>query len=206
MSHLTRPLQSAVLLAAAIAAAATTAFASGPRSMHPRPAPAPIPGTGRQLPGVVTFPGASHPTAGSIVTFAPVDFDDVWLWRPGWLIGLGWPYEDRGWHGPYYSPGYGTVKIVPADAAEVELHVHPRMAEVRIDGQDLGQARDHDSTYDPIWMRPGAHVMELSYPGYLTYRVKVETGPGGFHRLHYDLQEGQGLDPRSVTAPASRPS
>ncbi len=119
-------------------------------------------------------------------------FSGPFFWGPAWGFGLGW-----GFYGPpYYPPPY--MRMIPGDAASVELHVHPRKALVRVDGYEAGQARDFNSHYDPLWVKPGKHSLELSAPGYMTLRVPIRLSPGAYLRLRYALEEGAGVDPRST--------
>jgi len=68
---------------------------------------------------------------------------------------------------------------------------------VIVDGTAVGQARDFNSRAYPLWLKAGTHELELSYRGYQTLRVKFEVKRGRAYRVHYDLHEGEGIDPRS---------
>jgi hypothetical protein len=122
-------------------------------------------------------------------------------WYPGWY-GSGW----YGWWGPgwwdtsWYAPWEARhLAVRPSkDAAAVELHVHPWKAEVKVDGTLVGQARDFDSRATPLWVKPGEHVLELSYPGYETLRTQIDASSALTLDLRFHLDKGHGLDPRSV--------
>lgn len=124
--------------------------------------------------------------------------------RFGWGWDWGWPYSYGGFYGPpvYYAEPYGPVRLVPPHIGAVELHVHPWKATVTIDGRVYGEARDFNASYDPLWLDAGPHSLELSREGYKTLRVPLEVRPGGQYSLHYSLDEGDGIDPRSVAIPA----
>jgi len=136
------------------------------------------------------------------------DPDDFWFWGPRFSFAFGWGWPYSGWYGPLYPPPYGYVRTVPGNWTGIELHVHPRKAMVRVDGETVGQARDFNSDYNPLWLQPGRHVLELSHPDYMTLRVALKVKVGGYYSLRYDLVEGQGIDPRSdkvTPAPAEGP-
>jgi hypothetical protein len=148
------------------------------------------------------FPAGDHDVRpGRVLVAVPFDLDDAWFYGPplgagyGWW---GWPYADWGPYGPPYAGAYGYVRVIPSDAAGLELHVHPWKAEVRVDGASVGQARDHNGSYDALWLKPGRHVLTLSAPGFQTLKVALNAGGGGYLSLHERLQEGKGLDPRSI--------
>jgi len=119
------------------------------------------------------------------------------------------PYPGFGW-GLSYSygppPSYGYAQAPPRNAAPVELHVSPRKATVLVDGSDVGQARDFSSRAYPLWLKAGTHSLELGYRGYQTLRVKFEVRRGRAYRVHYDLREGDGIDPRSTREPQEPPA
>jgi hypothetical protein len=100
-----------------------------------------------------------------------------------------------------------------AEAGVVETDVRPGRAAVRLDAQEVGQARDFNGTWDRLWVKPGDHVLEFSRPGYMTLRVSVAVPRGGYVRIDETLQKGEGLDPRSASgaepesdAPAQLPA
>ena len=135
---------------------------------------------------------------GPQVIVRPVFYDPLFS-DPFWYPRFGW--------GVYYSygpaPYYGYAQIPPRDGAPVELHVSPRKSTVIVDGTNVGQARDFNSRAYPMWLKAGTHELELSYKGYQTLRVKFEVRRGRAYRVHYELNEGQGIDPRSSRAPQS---
>jgi len=151
-------------------------------------------GTTRALAGVrgaVRGPGVVRQRA---VVFRAA-FGGPFYWDPFW-----YPYSGFGWgisyaYGPPFYGGY--AQLPPRNAAPVELHVSPRKADVIVDGTNVGQARDFNSRAYPLWLKTGTHTLELGRPGYQTLRVKFEVKGGRAYRVHYELREGEGLDPRS---------
>ncbi|PYT37848.1 MAG: hypothetical protein DMF52_01240 [Acidobacteria bacterium] len=121
-------------------------------------------------------------------------FVDPFFWDPFWYSGFGWGLSYS--YGP--SPGYGYAQIPPRNAAPVELHVRPRKSTVIVDGTVVGQARDFNSRAYPLWLKAGTHELDLGYRGYQTLRVKFEVKRGRAYRVHYELREGVGMDPRST--------
>jgi len=119
----------------------------------------------------------------------------AYSWDPWWYpypgLGYGFSYQ----YAPYPYPRY--AQLPPRNIAPVELHVSPRKADVIVDGTNVGQARDFNSAAYPLWLKAGTHTLELSRSGYLTLRVKFMVQKGRAYRVHYELREGEGLDPRS---------
>jgi len=132
------------------------------------------------------------PVRQRVVVVRPA-FVDPFFWDPFWYTGFGW-----GLSYSYGPPPYdGYAQVPPRNAAPVELHVSPRKATVIVDGTNVGQARDFSSRAYPLWLESGTHELELSHRGYQTLRVKLEAKRGRAYRIHYDLHEGEGTDPRS---------
>jgi PEGA domain-containing protein len=129
-------------------------------------------------------------------------FVDPLFWDPFWYPGFGWGLSYA--YGP--PPAYGYSQAPPRNAAPVEMHVSPRKATVIVDGSDVGQARDFSSRAYPLWLKAGTHTLELGYRGYQTLRVKFEVRRGRAYRVHYELREGDGIDPRSTREPQEPPA
>jgi|ERR1051325_2557765 hypothetical protein len=116
-----------------------------------------------------------------------------------------YPYPGLGWGFSYAPYPYPRYAYPPRNVAPVELHVSPRKADVIVDGANVGQARDFNSAAYPLWLKPGTHTLELSRSGYQTLRMKFVVQKGRAYRVHYELREGEGLDPRSAKR-ASEPA
>jgi len=113
-----------------------------------------------------------------------------------WGVGFsgGW-----GWYGPPYPPPpYAYGRAVPESWAAAEIHVHPRKATVLVDGHPAGRARDFNSAYSPLWLRAGEHLLELRSSGYMVLRIRVRARSRAYYDLHYRMEEGAGIDPRSA--------
>jgi len=76
-----------------------------------------------------------------------------------------------------YPPAYRPVQVIPGDRFPVELHIHPRKAEVVVDGKDLGEARRYGSVGSPLWLTPGQHDLTIRYPAYQRLETKIEVAP-----------------------------
>jgi hypothetical protein len=122
----------------------------------------------------------------------------------------GWPFTYSAMpYGTWYAPpspyladeGYLEVDSAGVETA-LDLHIHPRSAQVLLDGTSLGPAKDYDRWSDRVDLSPGAHVVEMEAPGHRTLRVDLSADKGRFYSLHYRLKRGQGLDPRSPRDPA----
>jgi hypothetical protein len=217
-------------IAAILAASAVTAASSAdrrpatPRSDAPRvtarstPAPrAHAPATrDRGAPSSRTAPRA---TASGRATYGHYDRSGYpWYSGAGYYpYGYGWPWWsvglDWGWYswGPwvYAPPRYYTVE--PPAAARVEgparfeLDVSPRRATVRLDGEEVGRAKDWDGRWDRLPVERGDHVLTFEAPGYKSLRVAVDATPGAYRRVSYALEKGDGIDPRSTSAEVTAP-
>jgi len=127
----------------------------------------------------------------------------------GYYGRYGYPYGYYGsWFGPYwgywYSPPgpYSLVARIPQNSPGViETDVRPKKAEIWIDGTLLGQARDYNGKWDRLWIAPGKHEVELRKEGYQTLRMFVDLPAAGYVKITETLQEGEGLDPRSMERP-----
>jgi hypothetical protein len=102
-------------------------------------------------------------------------------------------YDDSGAGGGSGAPAYGPP-------AQVETDVAPGKATVRLDGEDVGQAKDYDGRWDQLSVEPGQHTLEFEAEGFKTLRLDINIRPGSHYRMGYDLSEGEGPDPRSKIA------
>jgi len=79
--------------------------------------------------------------------------------------------------------------------------VLPKKAEIYVDGGFVGQPRDYNGRWELLWLQPGEHVIEFRKDGYRTLRRQVDLAPGVRVLIEAEMQEGQGLDPRSTERP-----
>jgi hypothetical protein len=140
------------------------------------------------LPALLLFPGITEPAADG----RTVDQVRVVVQQSKVVYGGEISYASE----PYPYGGYDQAP--PRNAAPVVIHISPRKASVIVDGTNVGQARDFDSRAYPLWLKVGTHNLELSYKGHQTLRVKFEVKRGRAYRVHYELRDGEGVDPRSA--------
>ena len=113
---------------------------------------------------------------------APMWYDPLWYGPP--------------WYGPpYYYPPYAPP--VPRNGSALVVVAHPRKADVYLDGTLRGRAKDFDSEWHPLFVKPGEHEVRLAYHGYQTLKLELDTGRGMSYTLHERLHKGEGIDPRS---------
>lgn len=113
-------------------------------------------------------------------------YDPYYAYDP-WYRGYAYP-------NPYYTslspmPSYAYQQVIPVDVAALKLDVKPKDAEVYVDGNYAGQAREFDSSSNPIWTRPGEHQVEIQRDGYETVRATVRVDGGRGYELKYRLRE-----------------
>jgi hypothetical protein len=133
-------------------------------------------------------------------------YDPYWSWsiRWGWWGGWwGWPY-DLWWYPGVYGPAPSVYRYAepasPDQPARVETAIQPRRATVRVNGEEVGEARDFSGTWDALFLTPGDQTLEFTAPGYKILRIALRVEPGAGYRLEYRLERGDGIDPRSVEA------
>jgi len=123
----------------------------------------------------------------------------------------GWSWRAHVWYpwlGVAYWPSWGVwyepypIVLEPARPgaprpALIEIDVKPGRADLRVDGDPAGQARDFNGRYDLLALKPGRHVLEFSRPGYRTLRLQLVAEQDSYVRLAQELDRGAGEDPRS---------
>ncbi len=121
-----------------------------------------------------------------------------WSWGPGW----GWPYWDGWWYGYPGSPGMYPPYVISGQGypASVVTDVRPKKAIVRLDGEEIGEARDFNGTWDHLTLEPGPHSLEFVARGYKLLRVRLDAKPARSYRIAYELEPGEGIDSRSESA------
>ena len=98
-------------------------------------------------------------------------------------FGLGYFYYDPyTWYDPYpiYAyPSYSTYAYnYGYPTGEVRLLVHPRNAEVWVDGYYAGRVDDFDGFLQSLRVEEGPHMIEIIATGYqtLVYNVRIQAG------------------------------
>jgi PEGA domain len=143
---------------------------------------------------------------------------DPW-WGGGWY-GLGWN-GCWGWpcyYGPYGAPfygyygAYGPSYVITGSAPEpdgpavIETRVSPRDADVYVDGEIAGYAKDYDGRWDELRLDPGKHQIEFRKSGYRSLVVELNARPGAHYDFDESLALGSGEEHRTVgSAPAAEP-
>jgi hypothetical protein len=158
---------------------------AGAGTMTPRPAEAHGRGHGHVVVG--GFYGA--PYWGFGLGFGP-------YWGPYW--GGYW----GPWPGLYYGPEGGVNMSVAMMAGwgAIDLNVKPNRAEVWVDGQYAGEARDLDGYPSYLWLEQGGHQLEVYKGGYATFSEKVEVRRGMRTEIKVRMQPGESGPP-----PGERP-
>jgi hypothetical protein len=137
-------------------------------------------------------------------------FGDPWWgfgWDPWWGFGYryGWPYYGA----YYYAPdGYvygdegegGGYSAAPSGPAVVETDVDPKRADVFLDGENVGNAKDFNGTWDTLSVEPGHHTLEFREGGYRSLVIDLNAQPGRHYVFRDTLAEGTGEDRRTVGA------
>jgi hypothetical protein len=74
--------------------------------------------------------------------------------------------------GGYYGGGQGYY------TGELRLRVHPRHAEVYVDGYFAGHVDDFDGTFQALRLEEGPYRIEIVAPGYETLEFDIRIQPG----------------------------
>jgi hypothetical protein len=123
---------------------------------------------------------------------------------PGYGHHFGW-YGWYAWPWAWYDPGWPVYVVAeglaPEAAAAVETDIKPKRAEIWVDGEFVGQARDYNGRWDLLWLKPGRHLFEFRREGYRTLVRELELKPGYHVRVEERLEKGEGSDPRSTRLP-----
>lgn len=124
---------------------------------------------------------------------------------PSYYYGfLGWPYLAWGWYPPVHT--YYEVAAADArDPAMVETDIRPKKAELYLNGEFAGEARDFNGTWDALYIEPGVHTLEFRREGYMTLSLGLRVSAGRHYRISERMQKGEGPDPRSIEAPPAAP-
>jgi PEGA domain len=125
------------------------------------------------------------------------------FYSPWFGFGAGWgPWGYYG-YGPWgYPPAYFTPEGgVPMGVAmmngfgAVDLDVKPNRADVWVDGKYAGEARDLDGYPSYLWLKEGAHRLQIQKGGYKIFDEEIETQPGMKKDLKVRLEPGESEPP-----------
>jgi PEGA domain len=161
-----------------------------------------VAGAGALLPQPAEAHGRGHGHAfvGGFYGFAPfygfgAGFGPYW--GPYW--GGYW----GPWPGLYYGPEGGGVNMnvaMMAGFGAVDLDVKPNRAEVWVDGEYAGEARDLDGYPSYLWLEQGSHHVEIYKGGYATIKEDIAVRRGMKTNLKFRMVQGESGPP-----PGTRP-
>ncbi len=80
------------------------------------------------------------------------------------------------------------------ETASLKLSVRPNRAAVFVDGMFVGHVDEFDGPYQAQLLAPGEHLIEISLPGYKTFRTRVTLLPHQKFELKTDLFPGSILE------------
>jgi hypothetical protein len=86
-------------------------------------------------------------------------------------------YNSYIWH-PYSAYRYGTYGTYGYPVGELRLKVHPRDAQVFIDGSYAGRVDDFDGVFQSLRLEEGEYQVEIVLPGYEPLAFDVRIFPG----------------------------
>ncbi len=77
----------------------------------------------------------------------------------------------------------------------LELHVKPNRADVWVDGEYVGEARDLDGSPSYLWLEKGPHRLAIHKGGYQTFTEDVNVERGVMKALKLRLEPGNSAPP-----------
>ena len=87
-------------------------------------------------------------------------------------------YNGYGWsYGPGVYSAYPTYAY-PHEAGAIRLKIHPRDAQVFIDGYYAGRVDDFDGVFQSLKLEAGGHKVEIRMPGFEDLELDVHVQPG----------------------------
>ena len=128
-----------------------------------------------------------------------------WRW-PHWGWGAWRPYYWGSWgfwgsYGEVYSsPAPGVVESYPIRSrlparGGFDLKVKPKNAQVWVDGEYAGLAKDFDGYPSYLWMAAGSHEVSFYLPGYEPVTRGVDVLPGSVGDFELRLSRGDSGPP-----------
>jgi hypothetical protein len=93
-----------------------------------------------------------------------------------------WYSHDPYWSRPHHYDSYSQYRHYGNDyyyeTGELRLQVHPRHAEVYVDGYFAGHVDDFDGVFQALRLEEGPYRLEIVAPGYETLEFEVRILPG----------------------------
>ena len=135
-------------------------------------------------------------------------WDYPWGWGPGFYGTYG--YYDPWWYGGGYSPGYyggyysgggSSSYSSPRTRDEMgalKLDVAPGDAEVYLNGEYIGRARDFSGWRQDLWLEKGTYDIVLYRDGFKTLARQVTIYPGLVITWDDKLERGQSVRPEDL--------
>lgn len=136
------------------------------------------------------------------------------FYGPGPYWGWGAPYWGFGWGwgpGAYYGApgGVGLGYAMMSGMGGLDMSVHPKQAEVWVDGKYVADARDLDGNPSYLWLKQGAHHLVVYKAGFRSLEEDVDVHVGMIRELKVKLETGDSAPPvraaADVRAEAPRP-
>lgn len=127
-----------------------------------------------------------------------------YYYRPYWgFYGYGWgyPYYGFGYGYPAYGYGYGYAYPSYGYAyygyGEVKLDVHPKDAQVFVDGDYVGTVDQFNSWYQHMNVEPGKHRIVIRQQGYAPYTMDLRVLPGQSYKIQQQMHPGNDAIPEN---------
>ncbi|MEE8138301.1 MAG: PEGA domain-containing protein [Thermoanaerobaculia bacterium] len=120
-----------------------------------------------------------------------------------------YPYSYYGsYWGPYYYPpvyaGYGRPHYANRYLGALDLNVKPKKAEVYLDGEHIGLAKDFDGFPGFLWLEKGTYEISFYLPGYRTLTRSLTVYPGSGVDVRLRLEPGEAVLPEKPLRPRAR--
>jgi hypothetical protein len=151
--------------------------------------------------------GGGHGHGGGRVVVGGGFYGPMWGYGMGWGYGFYGPWGWGGWGYPpaYYAPEGGVPMGVAmmSGFGGVDLDVKPNRADVWVDGKYVGEARDLDGYPSYLWLKEGAHRLQIQKGGYKLFDEEIEMQPGVKKNLRVRLEPGESEPPAPKLAPKS---
>jgi hypothetical protein len=89
----------------------------------------------------------------------------------------------------------------PRTPAVILTKLSPSGAEILLDGEAVGYAKDYDGRWDSLSIVPGHHTITLRTEGYTTRVIDIDARPGASYVFSDDLKRGEGEERVALEAP-----